>query len=256
MRMSLSVAVALAIGASTAVYADGYGPGPSYAPCCGPTWTGFFVGANIGGSWMSNNASYSQLGGNGAFTTRLEDDGVIGGGQIGYNWQKGAFVLGVEADLAARHLSGRTTAFPFAGDPVDAVTLSQREDWVGTVRGRLGYAAGNWLLYGTGGFAYGDVEHGVFENRITVPGQNRLISDSDTATGWTAGGGIEWAVTPRWSVGVEYLHIDLGTTTLSQGTSVAGGLLFPASAAHFEDRSDVVRATLNYRLGTNYVPLK
>jgi outer membrane immunogenic protein len=105
--------------------------------------------------------------------------------------------------------------------------------------------------------AYGEVEHSSLENRVTVPGQNRLISDDTTKTGWTVGGDVEWAVTPRWSICAEYLHIDLGSTNLSQRTSPAGGILFPASTAHFEDSSDAVRAKLNYRFGEDrYIPLK
>jgi outer membrane immunogenic protein len=251
LRRLILVSVSV-IGCATAVSAaDLYAPpAPAVvaAPCCAPIWAGLYVGANLGGSWLSGNASYSQFGGNGLFSTDLSDGSFIGGGQIGYNWQSGLFVLGIETDIAGRDNSERAVRLPFAGNTIDAVALSQRDDLVGTFRGRIGYVTGNWLLYATGGLAYGEVEHKLLETRLTVPGQLRSVSDSATNTGWTVGGGVEWAISPRWSVGVEYLHIDLGTTTLFQGPSVVGGLTFPASAARFEDTSDIVRARLNFHI--------
>jgi outer membrane immunogenic protein len=256
-RVLLSAA-ACAVLAPPAFAANIYDPGDiSYTPVAipVPSWTGWYLGANVGGTWRNDEAGYSQLDGNGAFSAHLDDSSVIGGGQIGYNWQVGALVFGPEADISGRALSHGATVFPFHGDTMDAVTLADEQNWVGTVRARIGYAAGNWLLYATGGFAYGGVAHSMFENRITAPGQDRLLSDSLTATGWTVGGGIEWALAPHWSVGVEYLYVNLGTDTLIQ-PAVTSGICFPASSSHFEDRSDIVRAKLNYHILPDYIPLK
>jgi outer membrane immunogenic protein len=255
-RVLLSASAFVVLAPSTFA-ANIYGPSDiTYIPAAIPVtnWTGLYLGVNVGGTWMNNEASYSQL--DGAFSTHLGDSGVSGGGQIGYNWQIGTLVLGAEADIAARGLSNSATVFPFVGDTMDAVTLSDKENWVGTLRPRIGYAAGNWLIYVTGGFAYGGVTHSMFENRVTAPGVNRLLRDSLTVAGWTVGGGIEWALTPHWSFGVEYLYVDLGTDTIAQPASVVGGICFPASSTHFEDRSDIVRAKLNYHIVPDYIPLK
>lgn len=125
------------------------------------SWNGFYVGGSIGGAFGSND--------------RLDDSVLFGGGQIGYNWQFNRnWVFGIEADLMA----------------VDAPFI----DYLGTVRGRLGYAAGNVLFYGTGGLAY---------TRLSGFGV------STTATGFAVGGGIEWAFAPQWSVKAEYLYYRL-----------------------------------------------
>ena len=196
-------------------------------------WTGFYLGANLGGAWANGDASYSQ-GGATLFSSSVNDSSVIGGGQIGYNWQAGQLVVGIEADLAAQTLSSSATSLG------NAVSLSHNNRWVGTVRPRIGYATGSALLYITGGLAYGNVEHGVSE---TVAGVTRSYTDSSTRYGWTLGGGIEWALNRNWTLGAEYLHIDLGSTTVSAAAAGA----FPASSGRFEDREDVVRAKLNYK---------
>jgi hypothetical protein len=93
------------------------------------------------------------------------------------------------------------------------------------------------LLYATAGGAFGEVDHSYQEIRVTT-GQQRIFSDSTTKAGWTAGAGL-----------VDYLHVDLGATTLAQGASVSGGLPFPASQTRFENKSDVVRAKVNWPFG-------
>jgi outer membrane immunogenic protein len=217
---------------------------PPYArPTAAPVlfdWTGFYVGGNVGGTWFSDNASYFQPATPGR---------VIGGGQAGANWQTGMFVLGVEADINGRHLDGNGSFFPFP-DAKNQDTQTQQEDWVGTVRGRLGIVTvGKALFYATGGLAYGAVQHSYSQVRIST-GQNLGLSDSTVKAGWTVGGGNDYAVTNNVSIGVEYLYVDLGATTLSLPTTiVSGGTKFPFSSATFGDRSNIVRARLNWRFG-------
>jgi outer membrane immunogenic protein len=203
-------------------------------------WTGFYIGANVGGTWFSDNASYFQ---------QPTPGRVIGGGQFGANWQTGMFVLGVEADIDGRHLDGHGGFFPFAHAKYQDAQ-AQQEDSVGTVRGRLGIATlGKALFYATGGLAYGGLQHSYSQVRIST-GQNLGLSDSTAKTGWTVGGGNDYAVTNNVSIGVEYLYVDLGTTMLSlPTTTVSGGLKFPPSSATFSDRSDIVRARLDWRFG-------
>src|SRR5262249_15143535 len=150
------------------------------------SWTGFYIGANLGGSWAENDVSWhNEVSGT---TKPLQASGVIGGGQVGYNLQSGAWVLGIEADLAARDLS----ASYVNSVPNHRLVETDKQGWVGTVRARLGYTAGSWLLYATGGFAYGEVEH-LSSLGNQHPGARQDTSDSRTATGWTVGGGVEWA---------------------------------------------------------------
>jgi outer membrane immunogenic protein len=104
------------------------------------------------------------------------------------------------------------------------------------------------LLYATAGGAFGEVDHSYQEIRVTT-GQQRIFSDSTTKAGWTAGAGLDWMFMQNWSVGIEYLHVDLGATTLAQGASVSSGLPFPASQTRFENKSNVVRAKVNWRFG-------
>ncbi len=203
-------------------------------------WTGFYVGANVGGTWFSDNASSFQ---------QPTPGRAIGGGQVGANWQTGMFVFGAEADIDERHLDGNGSFYPFAHAKVQD-TQTQQEGWVGTVRGRLGIATVcKALFYATGGLAYGGLQHSYSQTRIST-GQSLGLSDSTVKTGWTVGGGNDYAVTNNVSIGVEYLYVDLGTTTLSLPTTVAsGGVKLPPSSAIFSDRSNVVRARFNWRFG-------
>ena len=240
------VAAAMASTASAAYAADLGGSIKDEAVYAEPIrhahWRGFYIGANLGGAWSNNgDATYAQNG-VGVFSTDLNTSSVIGGGQIGYNWQSGQLVVGIEADIAAQNLDSSAQF-----GVVDTVSHSSKSRWLGTVRPRIGYAAGNALIYVTGGLAYANVEHAYEENRTTVPGAVRTFSDSSTRTGWTLGAGVEWAFMRNWSLGAEYLHVDLGSTTLSANASTVAGVAFPASSARFEDREDIVRAKLNYK---------
>jgi outer membrane immunogenic protein len=119
---------------------------------------------------------------------------------------------------------------------------------LGTARGRLGFAFGDALLYATGGAAAGEVVHSFTEFRVTT-GETRNLTDSPTKIGWVVGAGVEYRVWGNVSVGVEYLHVDLGSTTLINDASTVGALAFPTSQATFTDRSDIVRARLNWLFG-------
>jgi opacity protein-like surface antigen/outer membrane receptor protein involved in Fe transport len=200
------------------------------------SWTGFYMGANVGRSTGKFNSDllYSDNSGNPLFATSssLKHYGGAGGGQIGYNWQAGMAVAGLESDLVFGHQ--RTTTAPTCPGAIcnpaitmagfDApLTLAHQHnlDWWGTVRARLGLAfTPDTFLYGTGGLAYGEVEHlgtiygsalGVDANGnpITVAAGNNFTSRSLRA-GWTAGAGLEARLGGNWTGRVEYLHVDLG----------------------------------------------
>jgi len=169
-------------------------------------WTGFYLGVAGGGGWGTSNfngADYHQSGG-------------IVSGTLGYNFQVGQTVFGVEGDMGYSNIRG--------SGGCGVTTCDTANKWLGTVRGRLGYAMGNYMPYVTGGWAFGKVD-----TQITGVG-----NASDTRSGWTVGGGVEAALAGPWTAKVEYLHVDLG-----RGGTVAG------TDASF--RANIVRAGLNYR---------
>ena len=137
--------------------------------------------------------------------------GGIFGVNVGYNYQfAGNWVIGLEADIAGSTLDTSFTSADFLG-------LKSKLNSLGTVRGRIGYAFDRALVYATGGFAYGHVENTAFNS--TALSYNS--STSDWRTGWTAGAGIEYAFTNNWTVRVEGLYVDLGSTTgsISNGST-------------------------------------
>ncbi|WP_332119505.1 outer membrane protein [Azorhizobium caulinodans] len=144
------------------------------------SWTGFYIGANTGYASGSGKGSADALG--------LDPDGWFGGGQVGYNYQfQNNMLVGLEADVQGGGISA-------GNGPV-----SSKLESFGTVRARLGYAVDRVLPYVTGGFAWGN-------NKITDFG----TSQSQTLTGWTVGGGVEYALTNNWTARAEYLYTDLG----------------------------------------------
>ena len=144
------------------------------------SWTGFYLGA-MGG--------YAQEDASGLGTL----SGGFAGGTLGYNWQTGNVVLGVEADAAWADVGA--TVGVFGG----LASVSDKIRSMGTVRGRIGYVFNTVLLYGTGGYAWAD-------NRLSATGPGGSISDSQFHSGWTAGAGVEVMFAPKWSVKAEYLY--------------------------------------------------
>jgi outer membrane immunogenic protein len=217
------------------------------APVAVFSWDGFYAGGNVGYAWGTVNGGPPRIFDSLAnppvlFTTlapyNFDVDGIVGGGQIGYNLQFGQWVIGVETDFQGAGLSGggsSATRIPGIG-----IALNSDIDWFGTVRGRLGYALDRVLIYGTGGFAYGNLETTLVLTEAGVPFSR---TDKATHTGWTAGGGIEAALGTGWSAKIEYLHIDLGKEPFS--------FQYPAIRVDIDkDYSlDMVRVGLNYRFG-------
>ena len=173
-------------------------------------WTGAYVGLYGGGGWGHSNTSAP-------FASSSNLSGGVAGGTLGYNYQVGQAVFGVEGDLGWSNIQG--SAICGAG-----FSCSTRNDWLGTVRGRLGYAVDRFMPYVTGGAAFGDI-------KTSVAGVGDARS---TKAGWTLGGGIEAAIAGPWTAKVEYLYVDLG-----RGGSILG------SDANFH--TNIVRAGLNYR---------
>jgi outer membrane immunogenic protein len=204
---TLACAVLFAGAASAADLPSRKGPvaAPVYIPPVF-TWTGFYVGANAGYGWGNAN---NNVGAN------LADiDGFVGGGQVGYNYQMGQFVLGLEADLQGSDLN-------------NGARVRVRTDYFGTVRARVGFAFDRFLPYITGGWAYGNVKTSILPLGLS--------SDRSHTGGWALGGGLEYAITDNVIAGVEYLYVDLGDKNIL-GSGVKVGTDF-----------SVVRARLSYK---------
>lgn len=179
-----------------------------------PNWTGFYNGVNIGGSFGHQRSSLDDaLTDARILSNPLGLNGVIGGAQIGYNWQpiNRPWVFGVEADIQG---SGQKADGSFAlggiTAPGDSIAYQDKLDWFGTLRGRIGWAMGergNVLPYITSGLAYGQ---GTISGNGTVGGVPLAFDNTRTYVGWTLGGGIEWAFWNSWSAKVEYLYADFG----------------------------------------------
>src|SRR5258708_23629308 len=188
---ALAPAIALlALAAAGAVRAADLSVAPIYKapPMAAPqayNWSGFYVGLNGGGGWGTSNWDSA-----GSFNL---SGGVIGG-TAGVNWQMGHAVLGFEGDGDWSNLKGSSTSTRCVAG------CSTNNDWLATVRGRAGYAFDRFLPYVTGGLAVGDIKAG-------TPG---FAGATQTNAGWTAGGGVELALTNNWTAKAEYLHVDLG----------------------------------------------
>jgi outer membrane immunogenic protein len=247
------------------------------------SWTGFYIGANVGGGWTGNNGGsdfgplfppfivlapqaviptlipgqLDVLGGTG------RRSGVLGGGQVGYNWQVNQFVLGVEADAVGTGLGGSSTSATRSfGPPILLATVSQtvtvdfgRIDWMASFRGRAGFAVNQALFYVTGGAAVAEFG-GTTTTLVNGPGiaipAGTFVSTTggnSTRWGWTVGGGIEWAFSPNWSVAGEYRHTDFGNraTTFDVPSGLAAAPIFITGTSTSRLTVDQATARLNYR---------
>lgn len=228
-----------------------------------PSWTGFYVGVNGGYGWggrvgdlVATSGGLGILGAVAAGTIPgflgVRAEGGFGGAQAGYNWQSSHFVFGIEGDIqgAAMKQSLVLTHAAIPGFFATMHTASSELDWFGTVRGRIGYAWNQVLLYGTGGVAYGFTSDSA-SSQVVPPPPFGTGSNSGTRVGWAAGAGVEWAFRPSWSVKGEYLRADLGSST----TRVA----FPSGDFidyRFRHTYDIVRVGINYKFGSTPVVAK
>jgi outer membrane immunogenic protein len=222
------------------------------------SWTGFYIGVNGGGAFgTGHNAIITETNagalnvsgtwpGSGNFG-KLDPSGGFGGGQIGYNYQVSNWVFGVETDFQGASIKDTASAtLPYVGG-LNTVTgsVTQKLDWFGTVRGRLGIAFDRVLIYGTAGFAYGQTSTGItWADTFGFAAANTAKS---TRTGWVAGGGVEWAFAPNWSVKGEYQYIDLGRQGVTAQEFV--GVVPTTFAVSTSARNDyhTGRIGINYR---------
>lgn len=269
-KILLGTVCGLGLAAAPAIAADMSYPVKAQPVAAAPfSWTGFYIGANVGfgGDKFEYpfNAFLRQLQAeapalesrmNGSFS--LNSSGFFGGGQIGYNYQfNNSIVAGIEADLQWSGIEGKAagaTQFLANGALVGSASfdVGSEVEWFGTVRGRLGYAWDRALLYATGGVAYGSVKsHANFSvsdaNGPLAP-LTGAVSTSKTQWGWTAGAGLQYALSRDWSFKTEYLYVDLGTQTLfsSAINDVANGF-FAGAGMDVKTKLHTVKAGINYR---------
>ncbi len=258
-----------ALAADMAVKAPPPPPAPVYS------WTGFYVGGNVGYGlgWPNSETTLTGLGiGRFAFdhSDPLKFQGVIGGPQIGYNWQVSPhLVYGLEADWEA---SGEkadlsySDAYSGTGGLLGVVATGTGNtnydaqiSWFGTVRGRIGYASDRLLIYGTGGLAYGRVTLGgtMMDSGTTLilcgpscsptPFSGTApFSASRVNAGWTAGAGVEGALVGNWTWKAEYLYLDLGSLNISAAEPSAPETI----GVHARFTDNIVRAGFNYKFGS------
>ena len=192
-------------------------------------WSGLYIGGNVGYGWGNGSTGILPSDGDNFPTSTLDSrlKGAFGGAQIGYNWQIGSIVTGLEADIQSSGIMGSArAALANLGGLTDiAASTSSELSWFGTVRGRLGVTVTpDLLLYGTGGLAYGRVKASANVQIDNPPFLDSWpASISGTKTGWAAGAGAEWMFARNWSAKVEYLHIDLGSSSPTAIDIVAPG---------------------------------
>jgi outer membrane immunogenic protein len=178
-------------------------------------WTGLYFGINAG--YGFGTSTWTGIPGG---SVKPSPNGFLIGGTLGYNYQIGSFVYGIEGDWDWSGVKGSATC-------AVVVTCTTESPWLATFRGRLGYAFDRWLPYLTAGGAYGNVKA-----TASIPGA--AVSANKSELGWTFGGGLEYAFLGNWSAKIEYLYVDLGTAAMGGGVNVTF-------------KESIVRGGLNYK---------
>jgi outer membrane immunogenic protein len=247
----------IAVAPSMAQFAAAAPAAPAPAVVPPYNWTGFYGGFAAGYGWGHSHQSdpgtgatgsagasgpmgptgpmgpigatgaSGGIGGDGSYSVH----GGLAGGTVGYNWQYGPWVIGLEGDYSWANISGSSNACGLNfGLPHNCGTTLES---FGTVRGRIGYplgATGNWLPYVTGGLALGELK--AWDSLTPASG-------SDFRTGWTAGGGVETALTPNWTFKLEYLYFNLGNRQMFD--------IVPGVPESVSLQGNIVRAGINYK---------
>lgn len=251
--LGVTAGLALAL-AGTPANADGYVRGSvKDAPCC-DSWSGFYVGIHGGYGWKDNDFAevisvnpLVTIGG-------IESEGSVFGGQAGYNWQRGPVVGGLEIDFSASNISGNSAPVVrnFGGGLTITDTQGDDVKYLGTVRGRLGFAPGgccsNFLVYGTAGLAWERVDR-IDTQVLVAPGVSQTVVTRDPRDwfGWVVGAGVEAKLAGTGWIGrIEYLHYDFGSVETTTTVVTTPGVNSFADSAG-KQTIDVVRAAISYK---------
>jgi outer membrane immunogenic protein len=204
-KLLMSTVVLLgAMGAAAAADLPSAKGPPIYAPPPPPifTWTGLYIGGQVGYEWGYDGVNVAGVG-----LPSYAPNGVVGGGHLGYNYQIGQFVVGLEGDVNGSNYTGAST--------FGALGYSSTVNVDGSVRGRVGVAWDRALFYATGGAAFAG-----FQDRYTVGAATG--APNSTQVGWTVGGGVEYAIDPNWSIRAEYRYTDYGPYSIYSPAGVIG----------------------------------
>lgn len=277
MRTTLSAVSAIALLAATPVAAaDAYSSAkdPVSVSYSGPAnWTGFYLGVNGGwGEFVDSRDTTLNLSAPpssdviGIPAKGAEPTGFLFGGQIGYLYQVngGNFVIGGEFSFDGTNIEGTTTANPqtifLNGVPENigitgiTTTMTQKLDWIAAATPVVGITFGNAMAYAKGGLAFGQVQNSL---SVGEGGMNLLtLSRTSTDTGWTAGGGLAYHFTPNWIFSIEYDYYDLGEHSMAKDLNIFDEATIHAATTKIPENFSVVKASVNYQVGSVYQPLK
>ena len=221
-------------------------------------WTGFYLGLHIGGA--AGTANFADPFGPSIYGGTVRTPGFLGGGQIGFNWQvpNSPWVFGIQADISGFDSEGTNTCFAYSGSAINT-TCRVRPEVAGTLTGRVGYAVdpyGRTLPYVKGGFALAESHVDMATNGLVGP---PITSNSSSlaVSGWTVGAGVEYALTPAWSLFAEYNYLrftsssvmNLGSVTVSPIGLITGAI--PPGSSGVTQNIQVFKLGLNYKLGAD-----
>ena len=199
-------------------------------------WTGFYVGGHVGYGWAEKDWRDAF-----GLNVSSKPNGFLGGGQVGFNYQIGQFVLGAEGDFSWSGINGGTNTVGTVGAPLGN-TFNTDVNWVSTLTGRAGLAFDRWLVYGKGGVAWANDQY-----NLTSPNLALLpaFSGNETRFGWMVGAGVEYAFFDNWSAKVEYNYLDFHTSTLQFADTTQTFILNTS----IQQQLHLVKVGLNYRWG-------
>jgi outer membrane immunogenic protein len=234
------------------------------------TWSGCHFGGTVGGAFGRSTYSGTPTGDfltpepigepsiipnlSAITTSALNPSSVIGGGDIGCDWQINSVVIGLEGDFSGWNLS-KSSALTGPGDPLAPGTTltaatSESSHWLASVRPRIGVARNNWLFYITGGAAFTSV---TFSQSVLFSASSTAMAGSvtSTLTGWTAGAGVEYGFTSNWLLKAEYLYVGFPSQNLTESNPA-----FPTFTATASNRlsASIFRVGLDYKFGVPVVP--
>lgn len=244
MRLAFAILIASAVLARPAL-ADGF-PIDFATPPADQSynWSGYYAGVNAG--WIGANSTITSASPGSNSITKPSDDSALYGFHAGVNNQTGHFVMGF--DFSADHTDVRGEG-TWSGS---FFPTNQGADfninWLGLGSIRVGYASGPWLLYGTGGIAIADVQSN-YRCRPCAPARINYAPNANTQIGWNAGAGIEYMLRPNVSLGIEYLHVDLGEDFYADNDNSCG-----SCERNVDLSADVVRARISYLFGNREEP--
>ncbi len=267
-RVVIFAAAAMGVALSQSAFAADLGvrAAPVYTPpvAIAPTWTGMYIGFNGGWGWSNTNNNTLALsptgtGVAGIFTpvtfggNNGNANGPVFGGQLGYNYQAGSWVFGVEGDVDGANIrnnqGGALVVPPFG--TVGSGFINAKQEWLASIRGRLGYTWGPGMIYVTGGGAWTGVQaNGGATLASTIPGgtavETGTFSTSKTLSGWVVGAGYEWMIAPNWALRGEYLYYGFSNSNNNSA------LVFPVSGVTVTGNTgklntSVVRIGLDYK---------